>query len=75
MYEKLRETRNSSNTQLSDLLNLLGVTKATYYRKETGCIKFSLEEAKKIADFFGKKVEEIFFANEVEKNATTTRGE
>jgi putative transcriptional regulator len=73
MYVKLREMRNESGISIPKILDLLKISKATYYRKEKGKIKFSLYEAKKIAELFGKNIEEIFFEKSVEKNATYKR--
>ncbi len=74
MYERLRQLRHERKTELKDLLLLLGVNKPTYYRKEVGSIKFSLEEAKKISAYFGLPIEQIFFKYEVEENETSVKG-
>lgn len=63
MYTKLRELRVSQNISGEELAQILNLTKATYSKKENGLVKFSLEEAKLIADKFNKKIEEIFFEN------------
>lgn len=66
MFEKLRQIRinkNISAEKISKILNL--ETKAAYYKKEAGTVKFTLIEAKKIADYFNMTIEEIFFDNEV----------
>lgn len=43
------------------MANLLGLkTAAAYYKKESGTINFSLEEAKKIAEHLEMPIEEIF---------------
>lgn len=66
MFEKLRELRNSKNISADEMSEILGLeTKAAYYKKEAGNVKFTLAEAKKISDFFNLPIEEIFFANEV----------
>jgi DNA-binding XRE family transcriptional regulator len=70
MYEGLISIRTKMNVKGEQLANLLGVTVATYSRKENGIIKFSLNEAKKIADYFKLKVEDIFFDHEVTENGT-----
>lgn len=66
MYEKLRKVRIESKIPLNEILSTLDLkVPSAYYRKETGMIKFSLEEAKKLADLFKKPIEEIFFEHEV----------
>lgn len=52
------------------LCELIGVKRITYYKKESGTVKFSLDEAKKISDFLGMPIEDIFFADEVSKSET-----
>ncbi|ABR48764.1 transcriptional regulator, XRE family [Alkaliphilus metalliredigens QYMF] len=72
MYEKLRNIRNEKSITALEMANMLGLkTPAAYYKKETGTIKFSLEEAEKIAKFLGLPIEEIFFKTEVSETATT----
>ena len=46
----------------------LGITLQNYYQKENGIREFKLSEAKKIADLFDVSIEDIFFADEVNKN-------
>ena len=62
MFEKLRRIRNERNISALEMANLLGLkTAAAYYKKENGTINFTLEEAKKIADYLKMPIEEIFF--------------
>lgn len=71
MYELLRELRKQEGVSAKELAALLDLkTKASYYKKESGAIKFSIEEARKIASYFNKSIEEIFFEREVSKKAT-----
>ena len=66
MFEKLKKLRIEHNISAEDMSKILGLeTKAAYYKKESGNVKFSLMEAKKISDFFNIPIEEIFFSNEV----------
>ena len=68
MFEKLRRLRVERNVSVKTLSDILGLeTEAAYYKKETGAIKISLVEGKKIADFFGLPIEENFFPNELSK--------
>lgn len=62
MYTKLKTIRRDRNISVKSLKEILGlVTNAAYYKKENGTVKFTLEEAKKIADYIGLSIEEIFF--------------
>lgn len=71
MYENLREIRNNRDISALDMAEVLGLqTKAAYYKKESGSIKFSLEEAGLIARFLDMKIEDIFFDDEVAETET-----
>ena len=71
MFEKLKKLRVERNISAEDMSKILGLeTKAAYYKKESGNVKFSLIEAKKISDFFNIPIEEIFFSNEVSSKDT-----
>jgi putative transcriptional regulator len=62
MYINLRIIRNNSSISAKKMCDLLGLkTKAAYYKKENGNVNFTLSEAKKISDFFGMTIDEIFF--------------
>lgn len=66
MYENLREIRNNRNISALDMAMVIGLqTRAAYYKKESGLIKFSLEEAILISNYLGMKIEDIFFDDEV----------
>ena len=60
MYEDLRKIR----TECADVI---GVQEACYCKKELGDLKFSLEEAKALADFFKLPVEVLFFKEKSSK--------
>lgn len=62
MFEKLKQLRLSRHIPAKSIANLIELdTPSAYYKKEKGLIKFSLEDAKKISDYFGESIEEIFF--------------
>lgn len=62
MYKNLRQIRNNNNISAKNMCDILGLaTKAAYYKKENGSVKFTLIEAKKISDFFKLSIDEIFF--------------
>lgn len=63
MSETIKYLRIERGLKISDLATLIGVSKATYSKKENGIVKFSLEEAKIISDKFKLTIEEIFFNN------------
>lgn len=56
--------------KVKTICELIGVKRVTYFKKESGSVKFSLDEAKKISNFLNKSIEEIFFADEVSKTET-----
>lgn len=62
MYQNLRELRLKNKIPINVFLKELGLeTKSAYYKKETGLVPITLEEAKKIADILGLSIEAIFF--------------
>lgn len=66
MFENLKKIRVEKNISAKSMAQMLGLeTKAAYYKKESGNVKFTLFEAKKISDFFNMPIEEIFFDEEV----------
>ncbi len=60
---KLKEIRLELGLKQLDMANVLGVSLPNYCKKENCQIKISLSEAKKIADYIHKPIEEIFFNN------------
>lgn len=63
MYARLKQLRTERNIPVETLIKALGLkTKAAYYKKESGKIKFSVDDAEKISKFYGLPIEEIFFA-------------
>lgn len=68
MFEKLKKIRKETNTPIKSLTKLLELeTDSAYLKKEAGERKFSLQEALKLATFFGKTVEELFSTSELSK--------
>lgn len=66
MFEKLRRLRTQKNISAKMMADLLGLeTEGAYYKKENGSIKFTLNEGKTIADFFGLPIEVVFFDGEL----------
>lgn len=60
MYEDLRKIRTERGIRLKECADVIGVQEACYCKKELGDLKFSLEEAKALADFFKLPVEVLF---------------
>lgn len=68
MFERLREIRTQRGISAQTMADLLGLeTEGAYYKKENGTTKFSLLEAKAVADYFGLPIETIFFTEELSK--------
>jgi Predicted transcriptional regulators len=66
----LRELREENNLKQRLLAKLIGVSLSSYNKKENGEVRFSLKEAKIIAEYFEKPIEDIFFEESVSKNDT-----
>lgn len=68
MFERLRALRTERNVPAKTLATVIGLeTEAAYYKKETGAVKITLIEGKKIADFFELPIEAVFFDDELSK--------
>ena len=66
MFSNLRRIRLEKDIPVERITESLGLeTKAAYYKKETGNVKFSLDDAKKISELFHMSIEDIFFDDEV----------
>ncbi|APH24814.1 helix-turn-helix domain-containing protein [Clostridium botulinum] len=66
----LKGLRAQNNLTQQDMAELIDTSIQTYNRKELGKREFNLTEAKKIADYFKKSVDEIFFTETVNTNKT-----
>lgn len=74
MFEKLREIRQTRGYTCDYMAKTMGLTKATYSKKERGQITMTLEDAEKISNILECSVEEIFFADKVSlKDTAKTR--
>lgn len=62
--------RESKGLKQEYFAELIGTSTVNYSKKENGQVKFSLHEAKKIAEHFKEPIEVIFFADEVSKKET-----
>lgn len=61
---RLREKRHLTQAEMADYL---GMSLANYGKKENNQIRFSINEAKKLSDFFGLSIEQIFFDENSQK--------
>lgn len=67
---RVRELREAMGKKQDFMADLLGISVPNYCKKESGSVKWSLDEARKLANYFGETVENIFFTNKVSKNDT-----
>lgn len=70
-FNKLKAYRQLKGVNQSVIAELIEVQLTTYSFKENGKKQFTLDEAKKIADYFGTTIDDIFFNDEV--NFTNTK--
>lgn len=66
MYDKLRKLREQKGYTLEDLAKVIEKSAPNYSMKENGKVKFSVNEALKIADFLDEKVENIFLQSDLQ---------
>ena len=59
---KIRETLGKTQQHMADLL---GVSRATYIKKEQGLVAFSIGEALKIAEFLNVDLKNVNWLKEV----------
>lgn len=69
--KKLKVLRLLNDINQDEMAELLNITLSTYSKKETGKASFTLEEAKKIADYFKTTIDELFFSDKVNFTNTT----
>lgn len=62
---KLKAYRVMLGKKQEDIAKIIGIGLNTYNLKENGKSSFSLEEAKKIADYFNTTIDDLFFNNKV----------
>lgn len=63
--KKLKVYRTMNGINQEELAKMIDVTLSTYSKKETGKAAFTLEEARKLAEYFNTNIEELFFDFEV----------
>lgn len=57
----VKEYRSNKGVKGETLAKIIGVNKATYSKKENEQVRFSLEEARTIANYFKDTIESVFF--------------
>lgn len=70
MYEGLKELREKKGYTIEDMAQIINKSPCNYFKKESGQVKFSVNEALLISNFLKEKVEKIFFNNELSENET-----
>lgn len=60
---KIKAVREEKHLTQEDIAHIIGTSTVNYSKKEVGSVRFSLEEARKLAVFFELSIEELFFAN------------
>lgn len=73
MYEKLKQLREKQGYTIDDMANVINKSSCNYFKKENGDVKFSVDEAIKISKFLKRKVETIFFDDELSENENNRR--
>lgn len=58
---KLKAERELKAVNQSDVAKFLGISSNTYWNKENGKTEFTVSEAKKLAEYFGVSVVDLFF--------------
>ena len=66
VYEKLKQLRDEKGYIIEDLAKVIDCSIPNYCKKENGQVKFSVNEALKIADFLDCKVEDIFLKTDLQ---------
>lgn len=64
----IRKFRESLGLKQEDFAEIIHVSKVNYSKKENGKVKFSLDEAFLISNYFEKPIETIFSNEEVSKS-------
>lgn len=68
MYEKLKQIREEKGYTIEDMAEVINKSPCNYFKKENGDVKFSVNEAIQISRFLKRKVEAIFFENELSES-------
>ena len=61
----VRDRRIQEGISGMSMARAMGINVPTYYKKEAGQIKWSLDESKWLADFFATTIDALFFDNKI----------
>ena len=67
MRKALEKARIIKMFSVEEIAEMVKVSPSTWYKWEAGTRDPSLKNAQKIVDFLGETVEELFFANKLDK--------
>ncbi|KNF08093.1 putative transcriptional regulator [Gottschalkia purinilytica] len=67
---KLKAVRVENGDTQEDAAKIINVSKETYNQKELGKRDFTLTEAVKLAKYYKKTLDQLFFDNSVNTNKT-----
>ena len=70
MYERLKAVREQKKYTIQDMAKIIDKSPCNYFKKENGEVKFTVSEAIKIAKVLKKRVEDIFFEEELSESAS-----
>ena len=71
----LKALRTEFNLTQKQCADAVGIPASTFVRKENGNTEFTISEAKRISEYFGKSIKDIFFTNIVTKRITNQETE
>ena len=61
----VRDRRIKAGITGMAMARVMGINVPTYYKKEAGQIKWSLDESKFLADFFKTTIDELFYGQKI----------
>lgn len=70
MYEMLKATREKKGYTIQDMATIIDKSACNYFKKENGEVKFTVSEAIKIAKALKKRVEDLFFEDELSESGS-----
>jgi DNA-binding XRE family transcriptional regulator len=70
MYERLKAVREQKKYTIQDMAKIIDKSPCNYFKKENGEVKFTVSEAIKIAKVLKKRVEDIFFEEELSESVS-----
>lgn len=69
----IKTFREAMGMRQEEFAKIINVSTVNYSKKENGAVKFSLNEARLIAEHFDRPIEAVFFAHEVSKNESLSK--